>query len=174
MKFIHITLISLISLIVIVILAQFWSPVEFANGYPHPTYKGMFISKANIDQFPHTRWLGYLFGVSIITLFGSLTLIGVRQKGMLTSLGRYVYIGIGAYLIVFSGMVFSHWKYVANDGGPFFASMPVPTAWMIFGVWFVPLIITISFIVKFDDSVISEDDITAFRSYLADRDNPKS
>lgn len=166
MKYIYLLLGSLLVLIGVVLLAQIWSPVDFAFGYPHPEYKGMMISKANIDQQPHTRWLGILFGAGIIALFGSFMLIGNRKKGKLTGLGKYVIIGIGAYFLAYTGLVVSHWSYVANDGGAFFASMPIPTAWMIFGVWFVPLIITVSYILNFEKEIISENDIKEFQDFL--------
>jgi len=174
MKLIHACLISLVFLLIIVMCAQFWGPVDNAVGTPHAEHPGMMVSKTNIDQYAHSRWLGYLFGLGIIGVLGSLVLIGVRKKARSTSLTKYVYTGLITYLLVFSGMVISHWNYAANDGGTFFASMPAPTAWMIFGVWFVPLIITVAFILRFEDSVISDEEITEFKNYLASRPNHQS
>ncbi len=173
MKFIHALLAGLIALLVITLIAYFWNPVEYAYGFPHPDHPGMLISKANIDQQTNTRWLGYLFGLGIITVMFSFIFIGSRKKGRPTVLGKYIYLGLAAFLFVFSGMVFSHWKYAANEGGTFFASMPVPTAWMVFGVWFVPIIITIAFVVKFDECVISEEEIKEFEAYLISAERTK-
>ena len=172
MKLVHTCLISLIALVVIITLAQFWAPIQDAYGVSHPTCPEMMISAVNIDDEPHTRWLGYLFGMGVMAVLGTMILIGVRKKGRTSLLSQDVYIGLVCYVIAYSGMVISHWHYNTIDDSNFFASIPIPTAWMILGVWFVPLIITITFIRRYDNSVISEEEITEFRKYLSQRSKP--
>ncbi len=160
-------LLSLISLLVIIGLAYFWSPMAQATGLPHPQFPGMYISTANIDQAVHTRWLGYLFGLAIIVLFGSFLFLGNRKKGKSTPMKKWLWIGLGAYVFVFSGMVFSHWQYVMDGGGEFLGFLPLPTAWMIVGVWLTPIIITAAYSIKFDDWIISEAEIAAFHEEVS-------
>jgi hypothetical protein len=162
MKSIHILLFSLVCLLVLTAMAAFWAPIPDATGVPHPEFKGMMISTANIDEAPHTRWMGYLFGLAVIGVFGSFLFLGNRKKGQLTPMKKWLWIGLGLYTMVYTCMVVSHWNYVANDGGPFILSMPAPTAWMIIGVWFVPIIITLTYIIKFEDWIISDDEIKEF------------
>lgn len=171
MKYFLLLLSILISLLGIILLLYFSPTVEGATGSAHPTFPGMFISEANIDQSLHTRWLGYLFGLAIILLFGTMLLIGNRKKGKLTSIGPWLYFGIFMYLLVYSLMVFSHWSYGSSTVADFIFYMPTPTAWMIYAVWFVPLIITIGFIVKFEDAIISEEEIRDFRKFLDENAN---
>lgn len=159
----------LLFLLVIIGLAGMVPEVIGATGVDHPKFKGMKISPANIDQQTSTRWLGYLFGLAIILLFGVMLFIGNRKKGAITSIGKPLAFGIIIYLIVFSMMVFSHWSYAINDGGPFSLLMPTPTAWMIYGVWFVPLIITFSYIFNFEDAIISDDEIQEFHAFLKEQ-----
>ena len=173
MKSIYAVLFFLIFLIVIMILAWQWSPVEFATGFPHPNpeFKGMYISKTNIDVVPHTKWLGYLFGLGIIGLFSSLLVLGNRKNGKATGIVKWIFITMIIYTIAFSGMVFSHWDYAANNGGNFFKFMPIPTAWMIIGIWSIPLILTAVYIVKFEDWIISDEEIKAFHDYLDNKNS---
>lgn len=166
MKSVYALLICLLALLLIMLLAWIWSPLAQATGVPHPEYKGMYISVANIDEARHTRWLGYFFGLGIIGVFGSFLFLGNRKKGKLTPISQWLWIGIVMYSIAYSGMVFSHWEYVAEGGGAFVLSMPIPTAWMICGVWFVPAIITLVYILKFESWIISEEEIATFHSTI--------
>ena len=158
------------------VLAWQWAPIEYATGFPHPNpeFKGMYVSKANIDQEPHTRWLGYLFGLGIISLLTSLLVMGNRKNGKPTGIIKWIGITMVIYAMAYSGMVISHWQYAANDGGSFFQFMPVPTAWMIMGIWFIPLILTLVYIVKFEDWIISDEEIKEFHLYLENRNSTEA
>ncbi len=166
MKLFYLLFATLISLLVIVLFAGITPEVANSTGVPHPEFKGMLIGPNNIDQAVHTRWLGYFYGLGIIFLFGVFLLIGNRKKGKLTSIGKWILIGIGAYLLFYTMMVLSHWSYSDNDGGDFILMMPAPTAWMIYGVWFVPLIITAAFVFKFEEAIISDEEIASFEAYV--------
>lgn len=156
----------LVFLLGIILCAGLVPEVVGATGVDHPQFKGMKVSPSNIDQQPSTRYLGYLFGLGIISLFGTMLFIGNRKKGQMTSISKPLIIGILIYIVVFSSMVFSHWSYSDNNGSDFILSMPKPTAWMILGVWFVPLIITITYILKFEEAIISDEEIAEFNEYV--------
>jgi len=158
-------------LLAIVLGAAIAPEVTGATGVPHPEIKGMLVSPVNIDQSTPTRWLGYFFGVGVIALFGTMLLIGNRKKQEVTSIGKWLILGIGAYFVLYTCMVVSHWSYSDHDGGSFILSMPQPTAWMIFGVWFIPLIITIAYVVYFDRAIISDKEIEEFHTYLEAQKN---
>ncbi len=150
-------LICLGSLLLIIALAALVPQVPFATGYPHPEIKGLLISKATSDDTALTRWLGYLFGVGILALFGTMIYIGNLRQGKTTRMHRFIIIGIIAVTFVYSGMVFEHWRYGKGEND-FFLWMPKPTAWMIIGMWFVPLIITSVYYFRFEKYVLSKNE----------------
>lgn len=166
MKIIHIMLAALIGLLVIIMLAAIMPEVQGATGGLHPTHKGMFISPANVDQQTHTRWLGYLWGAGIIALFGALLFMGNRKKGKITIIGKWIAIGIGTYFIAYSMMVFSNWSYGTDMSTDFFGFLPKPTAWMIYVMWFVPVIITASYVLLFEKAIISPEEEAEFHEFL--------
>ena len=170
MRLFHLLFVVLLFLLAIIVLAGVLPTVPGATGAPHPEFPGMFISPADIDQEDHTRWLGYLFGLGIIALFGIMLLVGNRKKGKFTSIRPWLIIGLIIYTLVYTGMTVSHWSYSLNEGGPFILSMPAPTTWMIVGVWFVPFIITIAYILKFEDAVISDQEIEEFERFIEERE----
>ncbi len=170
MNYFRILFAVLLSILAVIIVAAISPETPQATGIPHPEFKGMFVAPNNIDQAPHTRWLGYLYGITIILLFGTFLIIGNRKKGKVTSIGKWIGVAIVIYLIVFTLMVVSHWSYSDNDGGPFALMMPAPTAWMIYGVWFVPLIITIAYIFKFEEAIISDLEIEDFHKFIKENE----
>ena len=169
MKPFYLLFFVLLSLLLIIALAAVFPEVVGATGADHPEFIGMKISPANIDQQTSTRWLGYLFGIGIICLFGVMLFIGSLKKGVMTSIGIPLLVGIVVYLVVFSLMVFSHWSYAKHGGGDFSLFMPKPTAWMIYGVWFVPLIITIAYVLKFEEAIISDQEIEDFHAFIKEQ-----
>ena len=169
MKPFYAFLASLIFLLIIIIIAQFFDPIQGVTGIPHPDIKGMMISPSNTDQFEHTRWLGYLWALGIISVFGSIFFIGNRKKGKVTSIGKWLYIFTITYAIIFTFMIFSNWKYVQNTENIFVSQMPIPTAWMIYGVWFFPLFITLLYMLKFEEWVISSEEEEELADFLKNR-----
>lgn len=169
MRLFYLLLIVLVFLLGIILLAGIINPVEHLTGVPHPEFQGMLIAPDTTDHYSHTKWLGYLFGCGVLLLFLVMLLIGNRKKGKIASIGPWIIGGMFFYFVGFSLMVFSNWTYVHNVTNEFIFQMPKPTAWMIYVVWFVPLIITISYIVKFEDSIISKDEITAFQEFLREQ-----
>ena len=172
MKLIHALLAVLVSLLLIILLAAVMPEVQDATGVPHPdhynheTNKGMSVSKANINQVPHTRWLGYLFGLGVIGLFASFIFIGSRKKGRLTGISKWLTIGFGVYILAYTGMCVTHWNYTNTGEANFFIWMPTTTAWMIYGVWFVPLIITVAYVIGFERWIISPEEEADLHSFL--------
>ena len=159
-------LVVLLSLLLIIILAAWIDPIEATTGIPHPEYNGMFVAPDTIDQHSHTKWLGYLFGLGILALFTLMLLIGNRKRGKVTTIGRWIVGGMILYVIAYTFMVLSNWNYLSEEVDSFIGSMPAPTAWMIYVVWFIPLVITISYILKFEEAIISEEEIEAFHEFL--------
>ena len=166
MKLFYLLLCVLLFLLSIILLAGLIAPIPAATGIPHPEFSGMYIAPNNIDQVTHTRWLGYLFGLGILGLFTAMLFIGNLKAGKITTIGKWLGMAMIVYMIVFSFMVFSNWTYVNQVEHSFFDFMPIPTAWMIYAVWFAPLIITIAYITKFEEAIISDQEIEAFHKFL--------
>jgi len=123
----------LITLLLIIVGLAVSPQVPAATGMPHPEYGvNILIAPNNIDQEPHTRWLGYFYGLGIIGIFWSFLTIGTRKKGQRTVMVKWIAICFVLYLFVYTMMTRSHWSYTDNAGGDFVLSMPEPTAWMIY------------------------------------------
>lgn len=160
----------LVGLTLVVIGLAISQQVPFATGMPHPEFgTNILIAPNNIDQESHTRWLGYLYGLGVIGIFWTFITIGTRKKGKRTVMFKWVSACFVIYILVYTMMTRSHWAYTENKGSEFVLSMPEPTAWMIYGMWFVPVIITIAFVVFFEKAVISDQEIKEYEDYIKSR-----
>ena len=160
----------LVCLLLLVAALALSPQVPYATGIPHPEFgTNILIGPNNIDQEAHTRWLGYLFGIGIIGVFWTFLSIGSRKKGNPTIMYRWIAFCFVLYIISFTMMTTSHWTYGASSVSDFVMMMPEPTAWMIYVMWFLPIIITVAFVIFFERAVISDEEIASFEEYIANR-----
>jgi len=166
MKPFYALLFSLIFLLLLIFLALIISPLDGVTGSPHPDFKGMMISAGNTDQQVHTKWLGYLFALGVLAVFMSVLFIANRKYGKVTGMGKWLGIFAILYTFVFSLMIFSNWDYVNSSDNRFIGQMPKPTAWMIYVIWLFPFFITIVYVLKFNDWVISPEEEKELSDFL--------
>ena len=167
-------LLSLFTILLLLIgVALFYDPIPGLTGAPHPEFKGMMISDGNTDLFTHLRWLGLLFALAVVSIFGCVFLIGTLKKGKTTGIGKWLGVFTICYALIFLFMVLTNWDYAQNTNNRFTALMPIPTAWMIYGVWLFPYFITILYVWKFEEWVISPEEEKELSQFLANQNQPK-
>ena len=52
---------------------------------------------------------------------------------------------------------------------PLIGSFPLPTAIMLYGLWAMPLVFVVLYVVKFDRWIVTEEDMTRFREIVESR-----
>lgn len=157
----------LLFLLLLIGVASFYQPIPGLTGSPHPDFAGMKISPDNTDLYSHSKWIGYLFAMGLIAMFVTILIIGSRRNGKLTGMTKGLVIFGVIYAIVFSMMIFSNWSYVNDTNHQFFWQMPKPTAWMIYGVWLSPLVVTAIYVLNFERWVISPEDEKELKAFLS-------
>jgi len=122
----HVLLIVLLILLLIVAGLAYTPQVANATGVPHPKFgANIMIGPSNIDQVWHTKWLGYLYGLSIIGVFWSFLTIGARKKGKRTIIAKWIGLCFSLYILAYTLMTQSHWRYTEEGGGSFVMMMPL-------------------------------------------------
>jgi len=98
----------LICLLLIMGGLAFSPQVPAATGIPHPEFgTNILIAPNNIDQEPHTRWMGYLYGLGILGIFWSFLTIGTRKNGKKTVMVKWISICFVLYILVYT-MIHEH------------------------------------------------------------------
>lgn len=157
----------------LLIIALWASDVpENATGLIDTTFSTLNRSGDTVATNPAVKWLAYLFGIGIISIFGFMVFIGGRKKDKIIrkKLYRILAIGISFLLIGYTMMVFSWWNYVETNSMDYFMGLPKPTAWMIFGIMFIPTIITFFYATKFEEWIYTAEDEARFAEIMANRE----
>ena len=132
----------------------------------HPEAASLLQSTGGLADQPETLWLGYAFGLLVLGLMAVCVWIGLRKKETGTPLTRWMMIGFGGYALVFTGLTLTYARYTGNAEVPFFGGFPLPTAWMVYGIWFFPLILVGLYMAMFDRWVLTEDDQARFQALV--------
>ena len=142
-----------------------------ATGLTDATFPTLNRSGDTVASNPTVKWLSYLFGIGIISIFGFMVFIGGRKKEATTRKQLYQILGIGILLLLFvyTMMMRAWWSYVDTNSMDYFMGLPKPTAWMIFGIMLMPAFITFFYASKFEQWVYTEKDEERFAEIVANR-----
>ncbi len=169
MKIFHFFFALLTGFLLLVVVLWFVVPPEGAMGYVNEAYPTMRNGGASLSSKSSTKWLSFLFGLFILGVFGMCLAIGYRKRGQIGAIRKWLIIGIVSYIGVYTMMVISYWNYIDGVGETtYFLGVPAPTAWMLYGVWFFPLFFTILYIRKFDEWVITPEELERFHELVAE------
>ena len=113
-------------------------------------------------------WLGWVLGVLEIVFFVSCLVLGVGRRAR----GKRVFLLGGlVYAAVFTALTVTDAWYMEQDAPTLVLSFPVPTAWMLYGMWAAPLIFMAWYWIGFDRNILTPEDMETFRGIVQDRRN---
>ncbi len=164
-----------ILIVLLIIIVAIWTstvPAE-ATGMVDTTYSTLHKSGGTMAATPYLKWLSYFFGITIICIFCLGVFMGAAKQDKQLQKKIYCVLGIGSvlYLSVYSMMVFSWWNYVATNNMDYFMGLPQPTAWLIFGLLFIPIFMSFFYITQFNKWIITEKEMIAFEKIKERRKN---
>ena len=151
----------------IITIAFFIEEDPGSQGLAHPTYKDMSIGGES-TRTDKIVWLGTALGILQITLFVSMLCLAIhldkKQRVWMAT-------GGGLMLTMFLAMVFSYRSMLAAgtlSDPAIFLGLPVPTAFMIYGLGLTPLVFVIFYVVQFDSCVLRPERYEKFQQALAE------
>lgn len=156
---------SLIILSIIIVAIWTSTSPHVATGATDITYNTLHKSGGTVASTPYLKWLSYAFGLIIISLFCLGVFMGAAKKDKTIQKKIYRVLGVCSflYLLVYSMMVFSWWDYVATNSMNYFMGLPQPTAWLIFGLLFIPIFMSFFYITQFNNWIITEEEMIEFQ-----------
>ena len=115
---------------------------------PHPAYPSMLVSGSAAPGGSWTLRAGYLSGVLVLGVLIAFVFIGVPPKSKLG--WRLMAASSALYMATFIALLVTDATY-ATDGftGTIFG-FPPPTAWMIHGMWHMPWLMVLVYVVFWD------------------------
>ncbi len=138
------------------------------HGITHPRFATMQSGGDGLARHQPVLWLGWAFAMLQVALFISLLACGGEKQGRLGPLKVPLLVGGMLYAAVFTALIYSYHQYMREDMHAMFLSLPIPTAWMIYGVWPIPVVFVFAYMLTFDRWVFRPEDKRRFEQLLAE------
>ncbi len=133
------------------------STVSHAHGYPHPDYSTMSVGGPGAERAAPILWLSWALGTLICIFFVGCLAFGARKHERVGSFAIPLILGGIVYVGVWTMMFVTYRTYMNGDTGGRFLLLPIPMAWMIYGVWLVPAFFILNYIFAFNKQFWNDD-----------------
>ena len=143
------------------------------HGVTHPRFSTMEVGGSGLERHAPILWWGWALGLLEICLFIGLLALGMRHRQVLGKRKWPLLLGGLLYGTVFTLLILSYQSYANSPFQPLFLSMPAPTAWMLYGLFGIPLYFHVLYVVSFDRWVLTPEDLERFHRLVAERRNGK-
>ena len=153
-----------------VLLYTVFSPDEhYPGAATHPEQSEMHVAGAAAAFDAEMIVPGAIAGVLVIAVYLLCLLLGAGKNG--ASLTFVGVVAASSCLVVgsFLAMTFSFDDYVGDPSPQLVGGFPIPTAWMVFGVWMSPVVFLAVYVAGFRRWVMTEDDRKRLEALIAAR-----
>lgn len=171
MKISSITFGLLFALLAVVAGAWLVGPPEDApsSAIAHPTIQHMTAGGPGAAKHAKVFPLGVAFGVLEIIFFSVCLALGASRKERVGRIGIAIAIGAVLHVASFLAIAISYRAYLNGHDALYFG-LPAPTAFMMYGIWWVPMYFVLLYLFTFDRYVFSDADLQKFNEILDRRD----
>lgn len=132
----------------------------------HPDYPPMTQSVHQItqDSVAYPMAIGLAF--SIILIMGILAIMGNRKHGEWGKISYWLIGGLVLYAFAWGIMIWTHYGYQTSGDHRFWGGFPLPTAWMIYVIWFLPILPMAAYFFLFKSWIWRDQDETRFQELV--------
>jgi hypothetical protein len=142
---------------------------ENGHGMAHPRVEAMRAGGDASVRADDALWAGAALGCLLIVLFALCLRLGAQRGDGRSGVGRWLLAGTAAWLGVFLAVVLGYRAFAGGDTDRIVMGFPAATAWMIYGLWSVPAVFTVLYMVGFERFVSSRDAERAFEALLVEQ-----
>lgn len=138
------------------------------HGIEHPEYSTMQVGADGEARHSRILWVGWFFGVSQIVLFIAALSLGMRKEHGLGPIKVPLVTGGAIFVIIFTLLILTYREYMLGESTALFLGFPIPTAWMVFGIWIFPVFFVVLYLRAFDTWYLTDADRARFDALLAE------
>ena len=142
------------------------SRIYQGHGVAHPKFSSMLIGGPGAERHEKILWLGWAFGVLQIGFFVTCLALGISKAGKAGPAKLPLAIGGVLFMAVFTFLILSYRGYMNETEHALFFSLPLPTAWMLYALWFFPVFFIVLYVVTFDTWNLTRDELKEFQEIL--------
>ena len=153
----HLIFVCLLSMTLTLSIALSHMDPKESYSNPHPKFPSMSQqagSAGHADQVV----VGYLLGCQLLVLFSASLLLGVKRGK--SSAITWIVVTAGVYLFIYSMLIFTYRE--GMRAASFYLGLPLPTALLVFGIWLVPFLLVMLFVVNYRRWIFDAKDAAHF------------
>ncbi|HVS13737.1 MAG TPA: hypothetical protein VMV46_07425 [Thermoanaerobaculia bacterium] len=142
-------------------------PAVNQAGLAHPDHPAMALGADGAARHQGVLGVGLLFASLIVAFFVSLLFFGLRRAGEPVP-GKVLILTVGGlFLGAFVALFVTYSRYLESpDPEALALGFPPPTAWMLYGVWGIPLLFIAIYVTRFKEWVYGAGDETEYQNLL--------
>lgn len=159
----------LLGMCVILGIAFFIGEIPNGHGFDHARLPNMQQGGSGIARHEKILWVGWALGLAQVLFFVTCLALGARRYERLDSVKRPLIIGSLLYAAIFTGLMLAYRAYITEGEHALLWIFPAPTAFMIYGLWPVPLYFVLLYIWGFDRWIYRPEDEEKFQQLMESR-----
>ncbi|MBM80666.1 MAG: hypothetical protein CMJ78_08745 [Planctomycetaceae bacterium] len=162
-------LITLLALWAIVIFAAVSPSKSYPGASTHPQEREMDVAGESIAFDAEMIATGTVTGLLLIAVYLLCLSLGAGKNGYNRRFVGLVILSACGVCGSFLAMAANYGGYVTAQQPEIVAGFPVPTAWMVYGVWLCPLVFLAIYVIGFKSWVMTDEDQQRLARLVADR-----
>ena len=149
-------------------LLLFVPETAVGHGVVHPDFPSMLQGGDGAVRHASVLTGGAALGVLMILFMVGLLVFGANRSGKVGMEEAVLIGGTVVFVLCFLAVVITYQPYAEAGGGELTMAFPLPTAWMMYGVWVAPVVFIALYMFRFDPWIMSDEETARF---LADSDD---
>ena len=146
-----------------------WIPeADGGHGMEHPNFATM--KRGGDGPEPLVLWLGWGWGVLQILLIVGLMGLGARKGEDCRGLWMPLFVGGAAFVGLWTYLVLTYVDYVSDPDPAMLLGFPLPSALVLYGIWALPAIFAVYFVLGFKRWVLTDADLAEFEAMMAKKE----
>lgn len=159
-----------------ILLAGMWAAVLWiamtpeaagSHGAVHARFSQMDQGGSGLQRHGPTFIAAWLLGSLMIAMF--VCLLAWQTKGGRRTWPLF-FVGGLLYEVIFSMMCWTYWRSLAHPlDVSFWGSLPLPVAWLVYGIWLFPGFFITIYVIRFDEWILPKESMRRFEAILRAR-----
>jgi hypothetical protein len=166
MNIIRSILTLLLVIVACVVGVAFIGEPSATTGLAHPETAGMRIGGDGLARFLPVANLALIMFSAMLILFSFLLYLGISRHRRTRQCRVWITVGTIAFLAVWWGMFATYSAYLETGEFGMFLGYPVPTAFMVYGLWLAGFIYVVAYVVGFRSFVFTHEDEQAYHDLV--------
>tara|TARA_B100001123_G_C15324300_1_gene1028989 strand:+ start:20 stop:589 length:570 start_codon:yes stop_codon:yes gene_type:complete len=136
------------------------------HGIIHDTHPSMLIGGLGKQRSRPIFFLASLFGILAFLFIITIIFYGMRTKAPARNPKKWLLYCSIVVVFTFFGVLYSYWNYINNLELVLFGSLPISASWVVYGIWFTPILFSLVYIFGFEQFIWNKNDEEQFQNLL--------